>query len=234
MNTNRYLARTCLFGILLMILTSYAYAMPLTNGDFEIGDLTGWSVVTTTNGTVGGPVFPDVVPFPTSATGSPTPAARFRVGQKTFDPTSSAGGKIQQTTWIDAHGIRISADIAVEYTSPIHQRNLDAGSFDLLLDDSVVDTYAFGPISSGSVLRSRLFAYSSVVPGFHTIGIQITRSFLSTAGIPTPFQYIDNVSLAVTSTPEPATIVFLGSGLIALAAWRWHMARDHSCSTDER
>lgn len=74
----------------------------LVNGDFETGDLSGWTVFTTGNGTVGGPAYPKVVPFDTDNDGTASNSAQFLVGQVIFDPDEPEGGGIYQVVSLAA------------------------------------------------------------------------------------------------------------------------------------
>src|SRR6476659_9855554 len=62
------------------------------NGNFQTGNLTGWTTYTTTNGTIG---TPSVVTFDTTG-GGPSLAARLQVGQVTFQSGVHAGGGLLQ------------------------------------------------------------------------------------------------------------------------------------------
>ena len=66
-----------------LAVTLVASAAPVPNGDFETGDLTGWTTFTTTNGTIGTPA---VVPFDTTGSGASN-AAEFNVGRPTTGST---------------------------------------------------------------------------------------------------------------------------------------------------
>ena len=175
----------------------HAEAVPLANGDFETGDLTGWTPFTTANGTLG-PDMPQVVMF--DMNGTPSYAAKFQVGQVEYTPDAYEGGGIYQNVDLPAGQYEItgSAEIASSFEGP-GVRNDEAGRFELLVDGTVVATHVFGPIAANETKRSTLMATVSVdVGGYHEIRFRITRPYL-----PSPFQYIDSVYLAqVASTSD--------------------------------
>ncbi len=205
-------------GTVAMILVAIqqASASPLINGDFETGDLTGWTTFTTPNGTVG-PGFPNVVPFDTNNDGIPSNTARFRVGEVNFT-NQYAGGGIFQIVNLSAGDLTISADIAstVEEGS-----NASGGKVDLLFDNVLLDTFDFLDIDASVPEFSKLVGtLSNITAGTHEIRFLFTRPFLQFGSIETPVQYIDNIVISGTATksvPEPTSILgLLAVGTIGL------------------
>jgi hypothetical protein len=174
---------------------------PIVNGDFESGDLSGWTTFTTANGAIGAP---GVVLFDTTGT-EVSKAAQLNVGLITYPPFLNEGGGIYQT--VNAAGsFSLSADIAAANVRPVGSGdNGECGFFELLLDGSVVASHDFGSCDAGATVRSTLMATGlSLSPGSHEIRIRITRPYIShpapddANGTQTPFQYIDNVRLTAT------------------------------------
>ena len=62
---NQYINNTICVCVISLLFLSNANANLITNGDFETGDISGWSSFTTSNGTISGPyVGPPPVPYP--------------------------------------------------------------------------------------------------------------------------------------------------------------------------
>ena len=183
-----------LFGDLLEAKSGF-----IENGDFETDDLSGWTIFTTSNGTLGEPEFPDSVMFDTNGDGVVTKSLRFKVGRLHYEGkhTSLDGGGIFSASWLDAGTVVIEADIASAYSSPTDWRNLAGGLFELVLDGQIVAQHDFGPIESGTTMRSTLKGESHISAGRHEIRIRIQRPFTSLPGDQAPQQYLDNVRLAL-------------------------------------
>jgi fermentation-respiration switch protein FrsA (DUF1100 family) len=85
------------------------------NGNFGTGDLTGWTVFTTpngTNGTLNGVPLPNVVSFDTTGTGA-TNSAQFEVGIFPFHPPrTEQGGGLSQNVTLSAGSYIITGDFA--------------------------------------------------------------------------------------------------------------------------
>ena len=189
-----------LISVLLLML-SVSTRAGLINGDFETGDLTGWTTFNTPNG---GTALSDVVLFDTAGTGTPSYSYQMRVGE--VSGTIGTGGVgegagIEQSVFLNAGTLNISVDIATTTTS----LNADGGTFELLLNGTVVDSYSFGAIDV-PVERSTL-NFSGIVPsGMFVIGAVDARRGFGIGSPDTPIQYIDNVDLTGTSVPEPSTV----------------------------
>lgn len=186
-----------------------AQANLVVNGDFETGDLSGWTTYTTANGGLG-IGFPSVIAFDVTGGGASN-AAKVKVGQIAFTPGVSEGGGIYQLFTFGGGDISINMDIAVQADSA----NGTAGLFELFVDDVLLDSFDFGSIQDDTTERASL-GYSGVLAsGDHYLRIQMTR----TARVgPTPYQYLDNI--VVAAVPEPGTLALLGLGILGMGVSR--------------
>jgi len=210
-----------LTGALLCVLligpATRAQSTPLLqNGDFETGDLSGWTVFVTSNGDLGsGWGLPDVVSFDVAGTGTPSDAAEFQAGEASYNSGTghtSQGGGIYQTFNCSAGQYIISADVAalnIDYYA-----NADAGLFTLLVDETPTASIELGGINTGQTLRGTLETTVPLSQGSHQITIEITRPWLTGGGYgATPLEYLDNIQ--VEPVPEPSEILL---GLFGLSS----------------
>lgn len=180
----------------------------LINGDFETGDLSGWTTFTTANGTLGNGGA--VTLFDTTGGGASL-AATFNVGQVSFVDGVPAGGGIFQSVALAAGNYTLSADIAA-FNAP--STNASGGIFDLLFDNVVVDTLDFGIINGTE--RGLLASLVNVTAGVHEVRLRMQRPFLRDTN--TPYQYLDNIVLRgdTPTVPAPATLALVALGLLCL------------------
>jgi len=165
----------------------------VTNGDFETGNLNGWTTFLTANGVLD----PAVALFDTDGDSTATQSARFNVGRTPPSLGPLEGGGIFQDVNTPAGTVMIAADIAAHQTHPTFT-NGECGVFTLFFDGAEVDSHTFGPCDPlPEILRSQLTAtVNGVSAGSHEIKIQMTRD-AGADPILTPFQYIDNVQVLV-------------------------------------
>ena len=193
-----------------------ANAAIVTNGDFSIGDFTGWTLFTTPNGSLGrfGSGLPAVTSFNVTGSGAQN-AATFQVGEVFFDGTQQGGG-ITQAVTLPGGLISFSANIASSTLGL--SGNLEGGVFNVLLDGVTEDTLDIGLINSNAVIRDTLSFTTTESTGAHTLEILITRPFINITG-ETPDQFITNIAISA-AVPEPASLALLAAGLLGFAAVR--------------
>jgi len=208
-------ARVLLRLLLPLMLIPQIADADLINPGFETGDLTGWTLFTTPNGTLGDG-FPQVVLFDTNNDSIPSQAAQFRVGQQVLTPGVFEGGGIFQSVLLPEGAMVFSVDIAAAADT---NSNAAGGLFQLILDGTVVASQDFGPITENTIEYGTLSYATNVTAGSHEVRIQMGRPFLQgcARGPCTPTQYVDNVRIS-SSVPEPMTVVALLLGLSGLAA----------------
>ena len=180
------------------------------NGDFQTGDFAGWTTFTTANGTIGTPA---VVAFDTTGIGASL-AARFSVGEATFDATQQGGGIFQSMVVSTPGDYSMYVDIAAERIGGAP--NGSAGLFSLLLNGVVVDSHDFGGIFGNTTVRSSLATTVTLGAGTHEFRVLITRPFTAPFGLN---QYVDNARFDLVSpatVPEPSSIAILGIGALGM------------------
>lgn len=178
-------------------------AAMLSNGGFETGDLSGWTIQTTANGSHGvnpGNIpLPNVTEFDVMGSGFPSLAAQFRVGQVNFQEAQFGGGSLTQSVYLEAGQFELTVDAA----SQSERRNASGGLLELMFDGEAIARHDFSAISPDLVKYASLSARFDVfTEGWYDVGFQLTRPYLTTATTPT--QFVDNVTLTALhqSVPE--------------------------------
>lgn len=187
----------------------------LSNGDFETGDFSSWTLFTTAGGdlsSTGVPGAPQVTLFDTNGDSVATQSAQFSVGELpgTHVAGNQQGGGIYQSFSSSGGLLDISVDIAAG-----GDQNTEGGVFSLLLDSVVLDSFTTGTASS-DFIRSTLTATGIFAAGLHELRILITRPF--EANTITLQQYVDNASVteASSTVPAPSALALLVLGLVGL------------------
>jgi hypothetical protein len=195
-------------------------APEIANGDFSSGDLTGWEIVVTPNGSQFGG-FPRVESFDVDGDGTSSLAFRTGVGQQSIDFDNPAGAGVAQDVEFSTGGnFLLTADLAAQSLSS--GSNAGPGRFEMRFDGELVDVVDLnvGPgIDSGEVLRETLSAtLVGVTPGTHHVEFLILRPYTLGSAI---YQYLDNIQISASpgaaAVPEPGTLVSGALGLLVVS-----------------
>lgn len=204
-----------LAGALLAASALAAQAAPiLVNGDFETGDLSGWTTYTNVGGVIGTPavVSADVVQGTTSL------AARLLAGEVSVDNSVTLGGGLSQTFSVGSNGLFLfQADVMAEGNP--QYANADGGSFALFVDNVSVASFASGQIAPSQLIRNTLSYTGLLSAGSHTLRLEATRRWQTSDN--TPFQYFDNAK--VSAVPEAGSVEMVLAGIAmvgGIQAWR--------------
>ena len=197
-----------------LALGSAAFTQTFTNGGFDGGDLSGWTITPTTNGQT---LAQEVVPFDIDFGGAlgMSNVARFRVGQVVFQSGVPAGIEFTQMINLSAATAYAVSFNAAAYREANTSGNSQGGIFDLIVDGVSIANWAAGSTSSttqNSALVSGNFVSGN--QGMYSIGVRIQRPFTVPADL---YQVVDNFSIVV---PEPGTFVALGLGVVGLVMAR--------------
>jgi len=219
---NQYINNVMSVCVISLLFLSNANASLVINGDFETGDISGWTSFTTSNGTISGPFvgefvppvpYPIIEPFDTNGDSSASNAPRFSVGKIRVTGSYSGGGGIFQSVSTSSGLYDFNADIA-SFNGLTTSGNSSGGIFSILIDGIVIDTFNFWSISADSIERATLSGTVALGSGLHELRILIQRPFTNGG---TPSQYIDNITLmpSIVVPVMPAAWLFC-SGLIGL------------------
>ena len=185
-----------------------AVAATLTNGDFENG-LTGWTVENTQGGRT---VVERTSLFDVDGDNDATQAAEFNVGRTT---ARRGGATISQDFTVGVAGM---FEFAVDVAAIDINGNADGGTFRLIVDGQVLDTFATGRVGSNVVEADTLFGTLDLGPGTYTFTVEITRRYTTVDNPVLPRQYVDSAS--ITAVPLPASAALLLAALGGLGVMR--------------
>lgn len=199
-----------------------APAPTIVNGDFETGNLSGWSVVATPNSNISSG-FPRVDSFDTDGDGTSSPAMRIRAGQTNFLSDDVAGGGLQQLVYLTGGDHTILADIASSNQST--GGNTGPGRFELWLAGQLVDVVDMNgtSIAAGQTLRDTLSGTAfDVAPGWYDLEVRFLRSAVNSVAI---YGYFDNIrfdtsAASAASVPEPTSLALVCGMTICVALQR--------------
>jgi hypothetical protein len=191
------------------------------NGNFQLGNLSNWTVVTEANTNVSAG-FPRVESFDVDGDGQSTSAMRLRLGRT---DTTQYGGTvaIEQQILLAAGDYIFSADVAAQ--SLESTGNTGPGNFELTFDGKIVDQALLNgtALASLAVMRDSLEAtLVNVEAGYHTLRLAVSRGATNSREI---YQFIDDIQItrvglaSAQSVPEP-TVGVLFVVILGLVAGR--------------
>lgn len=179
------------------------------NPGFETGNFTGWTVKPTVNGTSNPPE--TVVMYDIDGPG-PLPdslAARFAVGQVTFQSGVPAGMELTQSLALTGgQQYQIDFDLSTERKSATG--NASGGIFDLIVNGNSIAQWDSGSIGGTNPWNKYFHMTANFTPatsGNYDIGLRIQRPYTTPGDV---FQYVDNA----VAIPEPAALGLLALGLL--------------------
>ncbi|MEO0634440.1 MAG: hypothetical protein AAFY52_10005 [Pseudomonadota bacterium] len=188
-------------------LAAGAQAATIQNGDFETGDLTGWTISEAFGGST---LVQDVAPFDTTGAGASN-ALRLQVGGPGRTGGIARGIYLSQTIAITTGGLhRFRADFAFDWSAA--GSNAYAGEVQLFADGVRLDRFGQSFISGGSVFRGTLEGDLDLNVG----NIELSLLFARRADVSpnVGFHRVDNISVVGPApVPLPGGLPLLLAGI---------------------
>jgi len=188
----------------LALFATQAGANLIQNGQFSSG-FSSWTIGTTGNGTWGSG-YPVTAPFPPN---NGVMSAEGEVGEVSFTGVQE-GGTLTQMFTAAAGATTVSLDWAV--MSP--GGNADGGEFTILLNGTQIAQFDTGNINGNQLYSGTLTGTGTLLNGTNTLELDVTRRYITVPN-GTPYQWLTDVN--VTGTPEPGSLILMGSGVLGLA-----------------
>lgn len=200
-----------------------AQVVQFTNGNFETGDFTGWTVGVTSGGATAQQI---VTTFDIDGPGplGDSLTAQFSAGRATGVTTGEHGVTLTQTLALSA-GVMYTFDFDwAAHRSPGQAANSQGGIFALMVDSTEITRQAAGSTGSATPRFGHVVGnFTPVADGNYAVGVWILRPFtIPTPATPTLFQSVDN--FAVTTIPEPSSIGLMTVGALVMAK-RWRKGK---------
>lgn len=192
------------FATAACLFASHSYAELVTNGDFETGDLTGWTFAADANAE---PLMvADVAMFMGSN------AFRVNPGNDSGGGAPEAGGTLAQTlSLVGGTSYTVSAGLlAIRDLGGTD--NIDGGTISISLDGTLLHTFDVGSIQAGDILTDSVsLPFFATTTGNAPLELRFTRGFRNSS--PVVLHYADNISVVV---PEPSSVALLALGALGL------------------
>src|ERR1051326_1532057 len=173
-----------------------ALAQSFANGNFETGDLSGWTVVNTVNG-VGAPGSVATIDIDGTGPLGSSYAAAFMVGQAQFSSGQQCGIEMTQSLGLMA-GVQYTVTFDWSAQRIANVGNV-GGLFTLIVDGAPIFTVDAGDISGTAPAYGHFSAnYTPPASGTASVGIRITRPYLVPGDLT---DYVDHVAISGGSAP---------------------------------
>jgi hypothetical protein len=188
--------RTVALTAALGMAAAAAHAQQFVNRDFASGDLSGWTIEFTSNGTT---TVQEVVAFDIDGPGplESSLAARLNVGQAVFTSGSNGGVELFQLLDLIA-GVQyaISINFAASHYGAT-SANADGGTYTLFVNGANLQAIPTGNIHAGCIKAGFLEGiYTATTTGEHRVGIRIIRNFVPSGLLQ---QFVDNAHVGVAA-----------------------------------
>ena len=167
----------------------------MSNGSFQSGDFSNWTLGTTPNGSAGDG-FPIVAQWPLD---NNINAWEGEVGEVNFTGQQE-GATLSQVFMSTGGAATLSLDWAVY--APF-AGNSDGGEFTMLLNGVQIAQFDTNNIDQGQLLNGTLMANANLNNGTNTLEIDITRRYITVPDL-TPLQYVTGIDVEGQAFRSPA------------------------------